>query len=109
VSSSLYYSSEGTETVLPSDHDPRHVPYVRLSKMRGTLVLNSFISLALAARQKYDVETTNGKIMGHLAPGMNSTIEFLGVPYAQPPVGQLRFAEPLPPREKSSYIASDWV
>jgi cholinesterase len=77
--------------------------------MRGTLALNAFVSLALAARQKYDVATTNGKITGHPAPGMNNTIEFLGVPYAQPPVGQLRFAEPLPPKEKTSYIASDWV
>jgi cholinesterase len=77
--------------------------------MRGTLALNAFISFALAARQKYNVETTNGKITGHDAPGMRNTIEFLGIPYAQPPVGQLRFAEPLPPKGKAAYIASDWV
>jgi cholinesterase len=74
-----------------------------------TLALLAFVSLAIAARQKYDVETTNGKITGHVAPGMHKTIEFLGIPYAQPPVGQLRFAEPLPPKGKIAYIASDWV
>jgi cholinesterase len=77
--------------------------------MRGTLVLSAFISFALAASQEYDVATTNGKIKGHLAPGMNHTIEFLGIPYAQPPVGRLRFAEPLPPKGKAAYVASDWV
>jgi hypothetical protein len=74
-----------------------------------TLALLAFVSLAIAARQNYDVETTNGKITGHLAPGMNNTIEFLGIPYAQPPVGRFRFAETLPPKEKAAYIASDWV
>jgi cholinesterase len=73
------------------------------------LALLAFVSLAIAARQKYDVETTNGKITGHLAPGVSNTIEFLGVPYARPPLGQLRFAEPLPPKGKAAYIASDWV
>jgi hypothetical protein len=78
-------------------------------KMRGTLVLSASISLALALSHKYDVATTNGKITGHDAPGMGNTIEFLGIPYAQPPVGQLRFAEPLPLKGRAAYIASDWV
>jgi cholinesterase len=69
----------------------------------------ALVSLVVAARQRYDVVTTNGKITGHDAPGMRNTIEFLGIPYAQPPVGQLRFAEPLPPEEKTAYVASDWV
>lgn len=63
----------------------------------------------LAAAQKYDVVTTNGRITGHLAPGMRDTVEFLGIPYARPPTGQLRFAEPLPPNERTAYVASDWV
>lgn len=75
----------------------------------GMLAWNAFVLCALADAQNYDIVTTNGKIIGHPAPGMQNTIEFLGVPYAQPPVGQLRFAEPLPPRGKSAYIASDWV
>ena len=69
----------------------------------------AFVSLAVAAERKYDVITTNGKITGHDAPGMRNTIEFLGIPYAQPPVGRLRFAEPLPPKGNAAYIASDWV
>ena len=77
-----------------------------------SLALNAFISftaLAAAAAQRYDVETTNGKVTGHLAPEMRNTAEYLGIPYAQPPVGQLRFAPPLPPKGKNVYVASDWV
>lgn len=36
----------------------------------------------------YIVDTNKGKIKGHLHDGM---IEFLGIPYAKPPVGSLRF------------------
>ena len=79
-----------------------------------SLALNAFVScaaLAAAQQQKYDLDvvTSNGKITGHLAPGMRNTVEFLGIPYAQPPVGGLRFAEPLPPKGKSDYIAENWV
>ena len=73
------------------------------------LALHALISSAFATAHKYDVVTTNGRITGHPAPGMRNTIEFLGIPYAQPPIGQLRFAEPLPPKYQTAYVASDWV
>lgn len=79
------------------------------------LALNAVVSTTLAAttaaahKSHLDVVTSNGKITGHLAPGMRNTVEFLGIPYAQPPVGGLRFAEPLPPKGKSDYIAENWV
>lgn len=57
----------------------------------------------------YDVATTNGIITGHTAPNSNNTIEFLGIPYAQPPVGDLRFAAPLPPVTNGSFVAAEWV
>lgn len=73
------------------------------------LALHALISSDFATAQKYDVVTSNGRISGHPAPGMRDTIEFLGIPYAQPPIGQLRFAEPLPPKGKTAYVALEWV
>ena len=77
-----------------------------------TLASNAFVSLTLAAgvqKSDLDVVTSNGKITGHLAPGMCNTVEYLGIPYAQPPVGKLRFAAPLPLEGKTDYVAEDWV
>lgn len=79
-----------------------------------SLALNAFVScaaLAAAQQQKYDLDvvTSNGRITGHVAPGMRKTAEFLGIPYAQPPVGEFRFAKPLPPKGKTDYVALDWV
>lgn len=75
-----------------------------------TLALTAVLSLfTFAGAQKYEVTTTNGRITGHLAPGMRNTVEFLGIPYAQPPLGRLRFAEPLPPMGETDYVASYWV
>lgn len=75
-----------------------------------TLMLAVVLSLfTFAEAQRYGVTTSNGRITGHLAPGMRNTVEFLGIPYAQPPLGRLRFAEPLPPNGKTDYVASSWV
>lgn len=41
----------------------------------------------------YIVETKSGKIQGHEREGR---IDFLGIPYAQPPVGELRFKRACP-------------
>ena len=44
---------------------------------------------------KWTVETTNGRITGHPAANTSGdVVEFLGIPYAQPPLGELRFAPP---------------
>ncbi|KAH9437411.1 hypothetical protein MCOR02_001068 [Pyricularia oryzae] len=39
-------------------------------------------------------ETTNGRVIGHVASNTSCVVEYLGIPYAKPPVGQLRFAAP---------------
>lgn len=57
----------------------------------------------------YGVATTNGIITGHAAPNLNNTVEFLGIPYAQPLIRDLRFAAPLPPVTNGSFIAAEWV
>ncbi|TDZ30700.1 Cholinesterase [Colletotrichum spinosum] len=41
------------------------------------------------------VETTSGSVGGHAASGADQVSEYLGIPYAQPPVGSLRFQPPV--------------
>ncbi|CAG2173268.1 unnamed protein product, partial [Oppiella nova] len=44
-----------------------------------------------------DVKTTSGVVRGQTIQVLNQTInEFLGIPYAEPPIGKLRFAKPEP-------------
>ncbi|EFQ35165.1 carboxylesterase [Colletotrichum graminicola M1.001] len=40
------------------------------------------------------VTTTSGRVDGHVASGADQVSEYLGIPYAQPPVGALRFQPP---------------
>ncbi|MGA9585973.1 MAG: carboxylesterase family protein [Terracidiphilus sp.] len=58
----------------------------------------SVASLPAGALQHADtslmVPTTAGQIQGSPRPGGGA--EFLGIPYAQPPIGDLRWREPLP-------------
>lgn len=57
-------------------------------------------SLAAADSQECDaskyltVDTQSGPITGHLADNSPCVVEYLGIPYAKPPVGDLRFAAP---------------
>lgn len=40
------------------------------------------------------VQTSNGAIVGHVTPKTPRVIEYLGIPYAKAPLGDLRFAAP---------------
>ncbi len=55
------------------------------------------------------VQTSNGPVTGHPAPNATQVIEYLGIPFAQPPVGSLRFAPPLPYTGSGPYVAAEWV
>lgn len=57
----------------------------------------------------FTVETSNGLIAGHSAKGVSGVKEFLGIPYAQPPVGKLRFQPPQPYTGNRSFVASSFV
>ena len=44
-----------------------------------------------------DVKTSSGLVRGHSIRVLNQTVdEFLGIPFAEPPIGDLRFAKPKP-------------
>ena len=55
------------------------------------------------------VITSSGAITGHAAPNKPDVLEYLGIPYAQPPVGQLRFAPPQPYTSLQPFNASTYV
>ena len=63
---------------------------------------------ALAAASVLSVRTTNGLITGHPAANISSISEFLGIPFAQPPVGNLRFAPPQPYHGTGPYVAASY-
>lgn len=54
------------------------------------------------------VSTSNGAVTGHIAPGTSCVIEYLGIPYAKPPVGELRFAAPQPIGHQQPYTAANF-
>jgi hypothetical protein len=44
-----------------------------------------------------DVNTTSGLVRGQTVRALNRSVsEFLNIPYAEPPLGNLRFARPVP-------------
>ena len=58
----------------------------------GLLLLRP--SLILGAPAGATVQTTSGPVTGRPASNATSVTEFLGIPFAQPPIGDLRFAAP---------------
>lgn len=53
-----------------------------------------------------EVNTTSGLVQGHAAANRSQVSEYLGIPFAQPPVGDLRFAAPKAYRSSARFNAS---
>jgi len=82
--------------------------------MRGFATIMVWLcasSLALAASgASFEiVETENGRITGHRSAKAEAVWEYLGIPYAQPPFGDLRFAVPQKYQANGSYKADSFV
>ena len=55
------------------------------------------------------VSTTSGPVDGQIATNAEQVSEYLGIPYAQPPIGELRFAAPQPYGGNSSLNGTSFV
>jgi cholinesterase len=82
--------------------------------MRGLVAIASWLcattlSSAAPSAGFETVETENGRITGHRSPNSKDVWEYLGIPYAQPPLGNLRFSAPQKYRGNGSYAASKFV
>ena len=61
-------------------------------------LLVNFVCLVVCIQcaNSIDVHTTSGVVRGLTIDVLNTSVDqFLGIPYAEPPVGALRFAKPV--------------
>ncbi|KAI9788904.1 MAG: hypothetical protein M1816_006469 [Peltula sp. TS41687] len=62
--------------------------------MNRSFALALLFPLMAIAHYGFTVDTANGPVVGHRAVNRSQVTEYLGIPYAKPPVGSLRFEAP---------------
>ena len=68
------------------------------NKIIGNLFcLCLYLCIELCFGNRVDVKTSSGVVRGQTIEVLNRSIDqFLGIPYAEPPIGELRFDKPKP-------------
>ena len=66
----------------------------------------SSLILTAAHNLSATVQTSSGAVTGHAAKNKTDVFEYLGIPYAQPPTGNLRFAAPATYNSSKAFNAS---
>ena len=63
------------------------------------------IEVCVCDENYVEVNTTSGLVRGQTIRVVNTSVDqFLSIPFAEPPVGNLRFARPLPLKKPVSVI-----
>ena len=79
----------------------------------ASLALTSLATAVVGSREPLipgtAVNTTSGPVIGHAATNRTLVVEYLGIPYAQPPTGDLRFLPPLAYESLAVFNASSYV
>jgi cholinesterase len=83
-------------------------------KVNSLIFINTFASFVCAygdsdRRIGQTVHTTSGPVEGHAAQDAPTVSEYLGIPYAKPPIGNLRFAAPQPYHGGSTINGTNFV
>ena len=73
------------------------------------LILPSALLFVQSTDVGATVQTSSGPVTGHAAPNKTQVSEYLGIPFAQPPVGDLRFAAPQTYTSSKPLDASEYV
>jgi hypothetical protein len=78
------------------------------------LLASGVAAAAIEAPEQFDVKTahtSSGRIQGHVAawPENSHVSEYLGIPYAQPPVGPLRWAPPKKLHSNATHLGNRYV
>lgn len=90
---------------------------MRSSKLFNWSILSSsaaYLHSSLQIRQQnwtigQTVQTSSGPVIGHTASNAIGVSGYLGISYAQPPLGNLRYSAPLPYNGTAAINASAFV
>jgi hypothetical protein len=69
----------------------------------------SLVVAAVPHVEPNGVPTSSGEIIGHPASSRPAVMEFLGIPFARAPIGELRFAPPVGFEDKGRINAIKFV
>lgn len=78
-------------------------------RLATNVVLGMVSSLGSSQDVGSEVQTTSGLVKGHVGPLRPEVFEYLGVPYASPPLGDLRFAAPIGLNSTQTILAESYV
>lgn len=78
-------------------------------KFSLALTFSWSLSISTASGVGQAVKTTSGLVIGHPARNRTQVSEYLGIPYAQAPVANLRFEPPLAYSSTTLFNTSGYV